>query len=459
MPADTSPSLQFLGAANTVTGSRYLVESGGRNILVDCGLFQGYKLLRERNRAPFPVRPRDIDVVLLTHAHLDHSGYIPALVAAGFRGQVLCTPSTRELCALLLPDSGYLQEEEAAYAKRRGYSRHREPRPLYTAKQAEDSLARFDSRAFAEDFPVAGGAATARFVPAGHLLGASQLRLSIGGRTLHFTGDLGRDSDPLMPAPAPLAPADWLVCESTYGNRQHSDGDAEAELGDAARRVLGRGGVLLIPAFAVGRVQGLLLHLSRLKAAGRIPDVPVFLNSPMALEATRIYRQHHAEQKVGAEDCERMHAIATPVRDVEASKALNERRGPMIIISSSGMMTGGRVLHHLAAFGGDERNGILVAGFQAGGTRGAALVGGSRRLRMFGRDVEIRAEVIVLGGLSGHADADELIAWLQRSGHAPRMTFVTHGEPDAADVLRARIRHELGWAARVPDHLERAALD
>jgi metallo-beta-lactamase family protein len=428
-------------------------------VLVDCGLFQGYKLLRERNRGRFPVPPREIDAVLLTHAHLDHSGYVPALVEAGFRGPVLCTPSTLELCRLLLPDSGYLQEEEAAYAKKRGYSRHSDPRPLYTAKQAEDSLERFDTRRFGEEFPIAGGAIRARFVPAGHLLGAAQLRLQLDGLTLHFTGDLGRAADPLMPPPAALAPADYLVCESTYGNRSHPEIDAEDALGGVARRVLGRGGVLMIPAFAVGRVQGLLLYLSRLKADGRIPDVPVFLNSPMAQEATQIYRRHHAEQHIDAEDCERMYSLAQPVRTVEESKALNERKGPMIIISSSGMMTGGRILHHIAAFGGDPRNAILVAGFQAGGTRGAALVGGARRLRMFGRDVDIRAEVVLLEGLSGHADADELIAWLGRCGKAPRKTFVTHGEPEAADILRARIKRELGWSAQVPDHLERVTLD
>jgi metallo-beta-lactamase family protein len=276
----TSPSLQFLGAAGTVTGSRYLIESAGQRILVDCGLFQGYKQLRERNRAEFPVPPATIDTVLLTHAHLDHSGYLPALVRNGFRGRILCTPATRDLCALLLPDSAHLLDEEAKYARKKGYSKHADPTPLYTIEDAESALQRMATRDFDEDVEVAPGIRT-RFHHAGHLLGAAQISVDTAGTIVHFSGDLGRAHDPLMRPPQPLQQADVLVCESTYGNRKHARVDAEAELAPVIRRVAARGGVIVIPAFAVGRAQGLMLHIARLRQRGEIPAVPVFLNSPM----------------------------------------------------------------------------------------------------------------------------------------------------------------------------------
>ncbi|MEJ1095374.1 MULTISPECIES: MBL fold metallo-hydrolase [unclassified Pseudoxanthomonas] len=456
--AAAPPSLQFLGAAGTVTGSRYLVESEGKRILVDCGLFQGYKQLRERNRAAFPVRPDTIDKVLLTHAHLDHSGYIPALVRDGFRGTVICTPATRDLCKLLLPDSGNLLEEEAKYARKKGYSKHANPLPLYTAEDAETSLKHFAVHGFDHDFEIGHGL-RARFHPAGHLLGAAQISLDVGGTIVHFSGDLGQAHDPLMRPPRPLQQADVLVCESTYGNRSHPRIDAEAELGPIIRRVAARGGVIIIPAFAIGRAQGVMLHIARLRQRGEIPPVPVFLNSPMAISATDIYHRYHEEHHVSDAECQAMYELATMVRTVEESKALNRRHGPMIIISASGMLTGGRVLHHLEAFAPDPRNAILLTGYQAGGTRGAALVGGADRLRMYGREVSIRAEVVALQSFSGHADADQVIAWMAGATVSPLMTYVTHGEPDAADALRARIKHELGWQARVPEHLERIALD
>jgi len=452
------PTLQFLGAAGTVTGSRYLIESAGRRILVDCGLFQGYKLLRERNRAEFPVPPETIDTVLLTHAHLDHSGYIPALVRNGFRGKVLCTPATLELCKLLLPDSGHLQEEEAKYAKKRGYSKHSDPAPLYTAADAEAALERFVAHDFDSDFEVAAGF-RARFLHAGHLLGAAQIRLEVAGTIVHFSGDLGRAHDPMLRPPLPLQEADVLVCESTYGNRKHARVDAEAELAPVIRRVAARGGVIIIPAFAVGRAQGVMLHIARLRQRGEIPAIPVYLNSPMAINATDIYHRYHGEHHVTDAECQAMYELATMVRTVEESKALNMRKGPMIIISASGMLTGGRVLHHLVAFGSDARNAILLSGYQAGGTRGAVLASGADRLRIFGQEVSIRAEVVALQSFSGHADADEELAWMSGATRKPRITYVTHGDPDASDALRARITHELGWPARVPEHLERVTLD
>ncbi|MCX2720933.1 MBL fold metallo-hydrolase RNA specificity domain-containing protein [Roseibium salinum] len=452
------PTLRFLGAAGTVTGSRYLIETGRRRILVDCGLFQGFKQLRARNRKPFPVRPSHIDTVLLTHAHLDHSGYLPALIRAGYSGRVLCTEATAELCGLILPDSGHIQEEEARYAQRKGFSKHEKPLPLYTQKDAEAALTHLDIRPFNRRLDLGDGIA-ATFIPAGHLLGAAQIRLEVEDTVVHFSGDLGRDCDALMRPPVAFEGADVLVCESTYGNRSHKDIDAEAELAPILRRVFGRGGTVLIPAFAVGRAQGLMYHIARLINRGEIPYVPVYLNSPMAVDATEIYHRHHDEHHVSWEDCKAMFTLAKRVHTVEESKELNTRFGPMIIISASGMLTGGRILHHLVSFGGDRRNAILLSGFQAGGTRGASLVDGARQLRMFGRDFPVNAEVVQLEAFSGHADAGEILAWMRHADQVPRMTYLTHGEPAAADTMRFRIEHELGWPARVPEHLESIDLD
>ena len=454
----SNSTLQFLGAAGTVTGSRYLIDAGDQRILVDCGLFQGYRQLRERNRADFPVPPDSIDTLLLTHAHLDHSGYIPALVRNGFRGKVHCTPATKDLCALLLPDSGHLQEEEARYAKKKGYSKHADPTPLYTVEDAEAALKQFVTHEYGEEVDLGNGN-TARFDPAGHLLGAAQISLDAGGTVIHFSGDLGRTHDPLMNQPKALRHADVLVCESTYGNRKHAKVDAEAELAPVIRRVAARGGVILIPAFAVGRSQGVMLHIARLRRRGEIPPVPVFLNSPMAIKATDLYHRYHAEHHVSEAECEAMYELATMVRTVDESKALNQQHGPMIILSASGMLSGGRILHHLEAFAPDHRNAILLSGYQAGGTRGASLVAGADSLRLFGREIPVRAEVVTLGGFSGHADADELLTWMSGAKEKPPgITYITHGEPDASDALRTRIEDELGWNVRVPEHLERVNL-
>ena len=450
------PSLSFLGATGTVTGSRYLIEAKGRRIIIDCGLFQGYKQLRLRNWNPFPVPPKSIDSVLLTHAHLDHSGYLPALVRNGFQGHIHCTPATAELCGLLLPDSGHLQEEEARYAKRKGYSRHANPKPLYTLEDARAALDHFRETAFDKVLDLGDGI-TARFIPAGHLLGAAQIQVTVDGRTVHFSGDVGRETDPLMHGPRPYPGADILVTESTYGNRVHPQNDPEAELAEVINRVARRGGAIVIPAFAVGRIQGVMLQIARLRAREAIPYIPVYLNSPMGVDATAIYHNHHDEHHVSWEDCKAMFDLAERVRTVEESKELNRRNGPMIIISASGMLAGGRVLHHLVSFGPDPKNAIVLSGFQAGGTRGAVLARGERHLRLFGREIEIRAEVIQLEGISGHADANELLGWMGQA-KPPEMTYVTHGEPDSADALRFRIDHELGWNVRVPEHLERVSI-
>jgi metallo-beta-lactamase family protein len=390
MPAS---QLQFLGAADTVTGSRSLIETASARVLVDCGLFQGYKVLRERNRAPFPVAPGTLDAVVLTHAHLDHSGYLPALVRDGFVGRVYATRGTTELCGILLPDSGRLLEEEADWARRKGSSRHADPRPLYREADALAALRAFHPVPLGTPFEPAPGV-TARLASAGHITGAAQVTIELPETVVHFSGDLGRLSDPLMRAPEPPPAADILVVESTYGDRRHPGTDPAAELGATIRRVVGRGGVVVIPAFAVGRAESVLLQLSRLRDRGEIPDVPVYLNSPMAVAATELAGRHPEERRLSAEEAARVAALATPVRSVEESKALNARSGPMIIVAASGMITGGRVLHHVARFGSDPRNAILLSGFQAGGTRGADLAAGARTLRIFGRDVPIAAEVV-----------------------------------------------------------------
>ena len=449
-------ALSFLGATGTVTGSRYLIQASGRRILIDCGLFQGYKQLRLRNWSPFPVEPSSIDAVLLTHAHIDHSGYLPALIRDGFRGKVHCTPATAELCELMLPDSAHLQEEEARFALRHRYSRHARPRPLYTVDDAHDALRHLHEVEFDRSLDLGAGL-QAQFIPAGHLLGAAQIRLMVAGRIVHFSGDIGRPCDPMMRPPRPFEGADILVCESTYGDRAHPQVDAEAELATIVNRTADRGGVVVIPAFAVGRAQTIMLQIARLQAKGAIPDVPVFLNSPMAIDATQIYRRHHDEHHVSDGECQAMFELAHRVRTVDESKALNTRPGPFIVISASGMLTGGRVLHHVVSFGPDPRNTIVLSGFQAGGTRGAALARGDQVLRIFGRDVPIRAEVVQIESMSAHADANEILTWLG-AAPAPEMTYVTHGEPGSSDMLRFRIDHELHWNVRVPEHLERVSL-
>jgi metallo-beta-lactamase family protein len=452
-----SAQLQFLGAADTVTGSRYLVTVGERRVLVDCGMFQGYKVLRDRNRAAFPVPPSSIDAVVLSHAHLDHSGYLPALVRDGFRGRVHTTDGTAELCRIMLPDSAHLLEEEARFAAKGRWSKHAHPEPLYRVDDAMAALEHLHPQPFGEQRAVADGVEL-ELVPAGHILGAAGVRLRVAGRVIHFTGDLGRPDDPLMRPPAPMAAADVLVTESTYGDRHHVAEDPERLLGDVVRRVTGRGGVVLIPAFAVGRTETVLLHLSRLLDRGEIPAVPIYVNSPMAVDVVDVYRRHPSEHRIAVDELERMYRLPTLVTSVDDSKLLNLRGGPMVIISASGMLTGGRVLHHLAAYGPDRSNAIVLTGFQAGGTRGAALARGIRSLRIFGRDVPIRAEVHNLDTMSAHADADELIEWMASAPRPPGAVYVTHGEPSAADTLRARITHELGWPARVPEHLESVAI-
>jgi len=448
--------IQFLGAADTVTGSRHLVTLGGQRILLDCGLFQGYKVLRERNWAPLGALPRDIDAVVLSHAHLDHSGWLPGLVKSGFKGSIFTTPATRDLAEVLLLDSAHLQEEDARRANRYGYSHHEKALPLYNRADAKRAIARI--------VPVAPGRALkignvdVALTPVGHLLGASSVRLSHGGESLAFSGDVGRSHDLLMPAPQPLPAADVLLVESTYGNRQHPPGASEAApaaLAQIIRETINRGGKVLLPSFAVGRAQALLLVLQRLKAAGEIPaSLPIYLDSPMAIEATALYAKHRKLLRVPQREINTLTDGVRMVVTATQSQRLAASRYPSVIISASGMATGGRVLHHLKVMAPEPRHHIVFAGFQVGGSRGAHLVAGAREVKIHGEYVPVRAPVSALEGFSGHADADELLAWLRQMPGRPRQAFVVHGEPDASDALRMRLKDELGWAARVPQHGE-----
>jgi len=445
--------ISFLGATGTVTGSKYLVELGSRRILVDCGLFQGFKQLRLRNWRPLPVAARTIEAVILTHAHIDHSGYLPLLVRQGFAGRVYCTRGTKDLLEVLLPDSGHLQEEEAHFANRGGFSKHHPALPLYSVADAVASLERLTAVDFDSDVDLGGGFGF-RYTIAGHILGAAMIRLSGPEGSLVFSGDVGRPHDPIMRAPGVPSAADFLVIESTYGDRRHSSIDPATELAEAINRTAGRGGVIVVPAFAVGRAQTLLHLVARLKQRGAIADLPVYLNSPMSANVTRIYHAHGDEHRLSPQECAAMCEAATYVNSAADSKALNRRHGPMMIVSASGMATGGRVLYHLEAFAPDPRNLILLTGFQAAGTRGASLLAGAKTIKIHGRQIEVCAEVRQMSGMSAHADSDELMAWMGGLGWRPKNVFVTHGEPQSADQFRQRIERELRWPCEVPDYLE-----
>lgn len=444
--------ITFLGAAGTVTGSRHLIETDQLKLLVDCGLFQGVKVLRRRNWAPLPVDPASLDAVLLTHAHIDHSGYLPALVRDGFKGPIYASAPTIDLCGILLPDSGRLQEEDAAYANRKGFSRHRPALPLYTEADAERVLPRFQRLDLQSPVDLDGLRVDAR--QAGHILGACSYRLESAGASALFSGDLGRRTDPIMPPPAAPPAADRFVMESTYGDRLHEPGDPIAAVGDVLRRTAERGGTLLVPAFAVGRSQLLLYCVVEAFRRGLAPRVPVYMNSPMATDVSELYVRHAAWHRLSREQVVSMFREVTFVREVEDSKALVRRRGPMVVISASGMLSGGRVLHHLKAVGPDPASTVLLVGYQAVGTRGAALEAGAEKVKVHGSYVPIRCEVASLGMFSAHADREELLAWLAGAPSPPAEVCLVHGEPGSADALRARIEERLGWPARAVEQGE-----
>jgi metallo-beta-lactamase family protein len=458
--------LTFLGAAGTVTGSRHLIEAGGKRLLIDCGLFQGEREIRQRNWETLPVDPASIDWVILTHAHIDHTGYLPKLVSSGFRGPILANAATRELCQLLLRDSAHLQEEDALYAAKKGFSRHKPPLPLYTVEEAEEALGRF------QDIPRKGSYRispefSVRLYDAGHILGSTIIELEIAenGKTtvVVFTGDLGRYNQPILKDPEPVRRADYLVCESTYGDRAHPTDSRYEQLADAVNRAVKRRGVIVVPAFAVGRTQTLLYILRQLEDQKRIPRLPTYLDSPMAISVTDLYEKHHEdhdlvfrqeEQQGDPLNCHEVHMT----RAVEESKKINAVKSSCIIISASGMATGGRVVHHLLRRLPDRRNLVMMVGYQAQGTPGRALLDGVRTLRLHGEEVAVRAEVVDLPQFSAHADCQEIERWLGNFESAPKHVFLVHGEPGGASALRKTLEEKFQWPVSLAEYREEVNL-
>lgn len=460
-------TLTFLGAAGTVTGSRYLLEAGGERLMIDCGLFQGEKELRLRNWSPFPVDPSTIQWLVLTHAHLDHTGYIPRLINEGFRGQVLATQATVDLAHLLLPDSGHLQEEDAAYANKKHFSKHEPALALYTYEDAVKSLDFF--RAVDESKSVeVSSHFVLRFFPAGHILGARSIEVAVREngtvRKVLFSGDLGRYRQLIIREPAAPNAADYLLVESTYGDRLHPTDDFRARLVSIAESTAARGGSVVIPAFAVGRTQELLYVFRELIAQGKMHSLPIYVDSPMAIDTTDLYRRHREDHNLEMDKLEAqgIKPFSPPdvhfARSVEESKALNDSRFPTIIISASGMATGGRVVHHLARCLPDDRNTILFVGFQAAGTRGQTIQSGARTVKMYGEQVPICAQIEYMENLSGHADYGEILRWLGELPKAPNKTFLVHGEPRAAQALKEKIAQQLHWEVSVATYLQRVSL-
>jgi len=460
-------TLQFLGATGTVTGSKYVLEAEGEKLMIDCGLFQGEKELRQRNWNPLPVPPSSLQWLVLTHAHLDHIGYIPRLIKEGFRGQIWASPATVDLARLALPDSGHLQEEDAEYANKKGFSKHTPALPLYTREEAIRSLEYF--RATDESKPLElGSHFSLRFYRAGHILGARMIEVSIreSGKTIRvlFSGDLGRFPQLIIREPVVPCGADYMLLESTYGDRLHPRDDFRARLATLVEETAARGGTVVIPAFAVGRTQELLYLFRELTTQGKMHSLPIHVDSPMAIDATDLYRRHHEDHSIEADQLEArgLRLFSQPNvrfdRTVEESKALNAAHYPMIIISASGMATGGRVVHHLARCLPDHRNTILFVGFQATGTRGKIIQSGAAAVKMHGHDVPIRARIETMENLSAHADYGEILAWLGKFTKTPRRTFLVHGEPEAARALGEKITRQLRWNVHIPSFLEKVAL-
>lgn len=442
--------LQFLGGAGTVTGSKYLINCNGSKILVDCGLFQGVKSLRLKNWNDLQVHAREIKAIILTNAHIDHSGYIPRIIKSGFRGKIFCTDATKDLCKILLPDSGYLMEEEAEYLNRVKRSKHKPALPLYTENEAKNSIENFVGVLFNTVHKI-DERISFEFFYGGHILGAASVVVNVGGRKIAFSGDVGRLNDDIMYPPAPLPEVNYLVIESTYGNRLHEKTKVEDELKKVINETAQKKGIILIPAFAVGRAQSLMFYVLQLKKKHEIPDIPVYLNSPMATDVTDLLSKYKGLHKLSEEDYVNMCKVVKYVNSPEESIRLNEKSGPMVIISASGMLSGGRILHHLKAFGPDVNNTILLAGFQAAGTRGEALEHGAKEVKIHGDYIPINASIKVLHNISAHADYNEIIEWLSKSKMHPEKVFVTHGEPSAADELRRRLYERFGWNCMVPD--------
>jgi metallo-beta-lactamase family protein len=452
-----------MGAARTVTGSKYLLEHAGKRVLVDCGLFQGLKELRERNWARLPIPTREIDAVVLTHAHLDHVGYLPRLRADGYKGRVFCTAGTKDLCRLVLPDSGRIQEEDARQANKHGYSKHQPALPLYTESDALAALTQLQPIGYHRAIEIVPGVSI-EFVPAGHLLGSAFVVVRLNsGPTILFGGDLGRYARPVLPDPSNAVQADVVLVESTYGDRDHVADDNGEELAQVIRSTVERGGKLIIPSFAIGRVEELLYWMRRLEHERRIPVLPVYVDSPMANEALKFYSARIAEldedmrpteQKVSTFATTRFQTVTSP----QQSKELTASRKPSIVISSSGMATGGRVLHHMAAALPDPRNTVLFVGYQAAGTRGRKLVDGARDVRIHGQSISVNARIARIDSMSAHADRSEILRWLGTFPARPNRVCLVHGEPEPMDALKTLVQKCLGWTAETPQHLQRLSL-
>ena len=469
-------TLTFLGAAQTVTGSKHLLEVDGKRVLIDAGLFQGEKELRERNWSPLPVPASSLDAVVLTHAHLDHCGYLPKLIAEGYKGRVYCTSGTAALARLVMVDSGKIHEEDADRANRHNYSKHKPALPLYTVENAWQAVDRLQPMGYTYDFePIPG--VSMRFINAGHLLGSAYVRATVkplGDRVVLFGGDLGRFGRPVLPDPEPVEEADWLLVESTYGNRVHEDDDDGARLAGIISDTIGRGGKVIIPAFAIGRVEEVLYWIRELEDAKRIPKVPVFVDSPMAVEALKMYaeRLHEldaditeaaqaAPQRTVAGE-RKLCAFCTSrfetVSSVEQSKQVTRSRQPSIVISASGMATGGRVLHHLKATLPGGNNTVLFVGYQARGTRGARLVAGEKETKIHGEIVPVAARIEKVDSMSAHADINETMGWLGHFKRAPETTFLVHGDDEPMAAQAVRIRKDLGWTVATPAWKEQVTL-
>lgn len=449
--------IKFLGAAGTVTGSKYLLKVRRKKFLVDCGLFQGAKELRQRNWRDFDVDPESISAIFVTHAHIDHTGYIPRLVKMGFAGPIYCSSGTYELAKILLPDSGHLQEEEANYANKKGYSKHKPALPLYTREDAEYCLKYFRPVDFHQAFK-ADRDVTVTFNRAGHILGASCLLVEAQGKRIAFSGDVGRFNDLIMHPPEPMFDADYLVIESTYGDREHIDEDLFKKMAHIINSTAENGGVIVIPSFAVGRAQHVLYMLHELKRANRIPDIVTFLDSPMAIDTTDLYSQYHNEHRLSRDVCKAVFSTAIITRTSEESRAINDVPGPKIIISASGMAVGGRILHHLAQYISDAKNTVVIVGYQAEGTRGRALIDGATQIKIFGQYYEVGARIENLLGLSAHSDRNDLIRWLKNSPIDRPRVFVTHGEPEASHSFAKMLRETFNWHVDVPEDGEEFTL-
>ncbi len=445
--------LTFLGAAQSVTGSKYLLEKGKTKILIDCGLFQGLYDLRRRNWNPLPVNPKNIDAVILTHAHLDHSGYIPLLVKNGFKGKIYCTSSTFDLCKILLPDSGFLQEEDARFAKKHKYSKHKNPKPLYTQKDAVATFKYFKIVDFNEDIKISDDLSF-RILHAGHIIGAGSIVVKSNQSSILFSGDLGRPNTPIVVDPDKIPHVDYIVTESTYGDRLHSEVNPMETLDEMINKTASKGGKIIIPAFSVGRTQKILYYINELKNKGRIQDIQVFLDSPMSIKVTHLVEDYEEENKLTREQYEDIFKSVKICITRQQSKKIMMYPGPAIIISASGMATGGRVLHHIANHGTKPNCTILFAGYQAEGTRGRDLVDGKKEIKMHGKIIKIRAKIEKLSNMSDHADANEIMQWLKTMPGKPKKVFITHGEINASEALAKKIEKELGWKTYVPDYLE-----